>query len=843
MDELVCELYREKEGEDASSLSHMALVAVGGYGRRELTPWSDVDLMFLCEETGSQEILERIYFILHTFWDLNFEIGHSVRTIDDCIEVSRRDLRTWTALMDSRFIVGERALFDAFSEKMTRELFNNHHEEFIQRLIHGVWERRSRYSRAPFLVEPHLKEGPGGLRDYQCAIWLARARFSMHNLEDMVDHALISPEEAEEIHQAHRFLWKVRMAAHRIKGRKEDQLTFDVQERLSLMGPFGLGSSGTTVESFMKDYYRCTTTVSFFLEEIIQKATDPSLAVQFRGSTLIPEELGKEFMVVGGRLTLIDDTALERDPPKIIEAISYAHRKGLELDLFTRDHIKASLHLVDEQLHRSRRARDAFLIMLDTQDCGYRALELMYRLGLLQAYLPEFRRIAFRVQHDAYHSYTVDIHSLETINELGKLRGSEPPVTGHTVKEAASEVRDWICLSLAALLHDVGKGEGMGHHERGARIADGLLRRWAVRKEFRQRVIWLIRNHLLLMDTALGRDLMEEKVIVDICREVKDVAHLSELYLLTLADLSATGPGVLTEWKGQLLRELYVKAKHLIQRGELVSDEAGQRAKRARERIVDAFRAKLNMRDLESWIQSLPERYLLATQPQEIVNHVGMAMEMEERGVPLLVSQKQKEGHEEILVCTRDAPGLFSKLCGVLVAHGLNILGARIHTWTNGIVMDTFQVEPLGGGEIQSQKEWLSRLERDFTAVLTGKTDIRELLSKRAPSLLLDTQRHPSIPPRILIDNHASDFYTIVEVRARDQFGLLYAITSTVSRLRLNIHLALVDTRKGQVFDVFYILDETGQKVWEEARLAELERELYRTLERIQERGLPETMQ
>jgi [protein-PII] uridylyltransferase len=834
MDDLVRALHEEHGAGDEES--DMALVAVGGYGRRELTPWSDLDLMFLCRETGSQHVLHTVFRILHALWDLHLEVGHSVRTLEDCVEVSRRDLRTWTALMDARFLAGDRELFRAFEGRMREQRSGLELEASIKRLAGNVWERHRNYARTPFLVEPHVKEGPGGLRDVQSALWLARCRFPVADLENLAHHALISQDESEEIRAAHAFLWRVRLELHRLAGREEDQLTFDLQEGLARCIPVDEEISGLPVEAFMRHYYRHATRIRYFVEEMIAKVTDPSLASGARGPSFVPRVLGEGFLVLGGRLTLLDERVFDEDPPRIMEAVAFAHREGLALDLFTRDQIKLSLHLVDDAFRASERVCQAFLSALDTEDCGYAALELMHRVGLLQGYIPEFGRVSFQVQHDAYHAYTVDVHSLEAVAELGKMRRKRAARGAHLCRQVARRVENWIPLVLGVFLHDVGKGEGSGHAQRGAEIVDALLGRWRLPAEDRERAVFLVRAHILLMDTALGRDLTEERVIAELCRTVGSVARLNELYLMTIADLRATGPDLITDWKDQLLRELYLKSKRLLETGELASPQATQKIDQARALVLSALRGHLPAGEPERWVQRLPGRYLLTTPAGDLAAQVLMAVGMAACGERLRVRHQRGEGCEEILVCTWDAPALFSRICGVLVANGFNILGARIHTWANGVVMDSFQVEGLGGTVDGDRME---RFSRDLEAVLEGKETLDRLLCQRAPSPHAGANRHPALRPRVKIDNRTSDFHTIVEIRARDQFGLLFAVTGKLAELGLSIHLALIDTRRGQVMDVFYVLEATGQKVTGQERLGELERALYRTLERMEASSPP----
>jgi [protein-PII] uridylyltransferase len=831
MDGLVLELYDTVVRQE---LPHIALVAVGGYGRGELSPWSDVDLMFLCHDTSSRGLVRTVSAVLHILWDLHLEVGHSVRSVADCEEVALRDLKTWTALMDARLVAGDGELFSSFERRVKEDLLRSRREEFVRRLMQAVWERHKRYSISPFLVEPHLKEGPGGLRDLQSALWLGRCRFPVHDLEDFVDHALVSHDEAQEVRDAQTFLWKTRLELHRLAMRKEDHLTFGLQEKVAQSVALGKEREGLRVESFMRLFYRHAMRIRSFVEDLIQKATDPSLASGPDGPTAFPEELGGEFFVARGRLTLLDERAFQLDPARIMEVLAYVHKEGLELDIFTRDEIKGSLHLVDDHFRKSPRARNAFLSMLEGQDCGHKALELMHRLGLLQAYIPEFGSICFQVQHDAYHAYTTDTHSLETVRELAAIRQKASNSPEDLSSRVAREVEGWSILSLAALLHDVGKGEGPGHAERGAAIVERILRRWRLPKSDRERVVFLVREHLLLMDTALGRDLTEEKVIADVCARVGSVNRLNDLYLLTLADLRGTGPELLTDWKDQLLRELYLKTRHLLETGEIASPEADKRVQEAGALLHAALKGRMTEEELERWIEGLPGRYLLTTPREDLADQSIMALEMIQAKESLRVAHRSRNGYREFVVCTWDAPALFSRICGVLVAHGINILGARIHTWSNGIVMDSFQVEPLGR-QAPMDPHLLDRVARDLSSVLKGSIELDQLLAKMAPAPHVRPERHPAIPPQVRIDNHSSDFYTVVEVRAADRFGLLFSVTRTLAELKFDIHLALIDTRRGQVFDVFYVQEMDGQKVWNPERVAEMERGLYCSLERLNE--------
>lgn len=835
MDRLVSELFEDMAS--GSIGEKMTLVAVGGYGREELTPWSDVDLMFLCRETSSQEVLETIYRVLHSLWDLHLEVGHSVRTVEDCIDVALRDIFTWTALLDARYIAGDLALFRLFESTFKRELLLERKQRFLKTLVGAVRERHKSYWRAPFLTEPHLKNGPGGLRDYQSALWLTRAAFPVNSLEDMVTQSLVSQKEAKEIEEALRFIWQVRLAMHSLAGRKEDHLTFDLQERIAETFPRPRPGKGL-VEEFMREYYRHATAIRYLVEDCIQKVTDPSLGAGPKGPSYSPQELGSGFQVIRGRLTVVDEEVFEKDPPRLIEAIVYCHMKGIPLDLFTRDEIKSSLHLVDASFRRSRRVRDAFLSVLETHDCGHGALELMHRLGLLQAYIPEFQKICFEVQYDAYHAYTVDVHCLETVRELGELRKSMESKEDSTIVKAARAVDSWAPLALAGLLHDIGKGEGPGHAQRGAYLVEGILDRWWMPQKERERVIFLVREHVTMMDTALSRDLTEEKVVVDLCRLVGSIERLSELYLLTVADLKATGPDVLTQWKEQLLEELFLKAFKILEMGDLVSPELTTKVREAREHLRNVLSSQISEPELGEWIEALPSRYLTTTSPQKIVAQITMAKEMKEEGKVASLRYDLVEGRHEIVVCTWDRPGLFSSICGVILAHGFNITEARIHTWANAIAMDTFTVEPLGREAKEPMDPGkIEEMERDLRAILEGTLSVKELLSRRIKSPMGAQRRYPQMRPRVKIDNRDSDFYTLVEIRATDRPGLLFAVTSALAKLELGVHVAIVDTRKGQVIDVFYVQDAGGQKVVEKEKLSAIEATVYGVLEKLETVG------
>ncbi len=835
MDGLLWDLFEDL----ASGSLHegMTLVAVGGYGREELTPWSDVDLMFLCKETSSQEALEAIYRILHSLWDLHLEVGHSVRTVKDCIDVALRDIPTWTALLDARYIVGDLELFRTFEFQVKEKLLSEKKDKFLRTLLGSVRERHRSHSRSPFLMEPHVKNGPGGLRDYQSALWLARAVFPVKSLESMVVHSLVSQKDAQEIEEAVKFLWQVRLEMHRTAGRKEDHLTFDLQERVAESFPRPRPGKGL-VEEFMREYYRHATTIRYLVEDCIQKVTDPSLGAGPKGPSYTPQELGPGFQVMRGRLTVVDEKVFEDDPPRLMEALAYSHRKGIPLDLFTKDEIKSSVHLVDVNFRRSRRVRDAFLSILETGDCGYGALELMHRLGLLQAYIPEFQRICFEVQYDAYHAYTVDVHSLETVRELGSMRREAEGGEDSSIAKAARALQSWSSLVLAGLLHDIGKGDGPGHAQRGSHLVEAIMERWWMSQEEKERVVFLVREHVTMMDTALSRDLTEEKVVVDLCRLVGSLERLSELYLLTIADLKATGPDVFTQWKEQLLEELYLKSYKILEMGDLVSPEMTTKVREMREHLRSSLSSRLSHEELEEWIEALPSRYLLTTSQEKLLDQLTLAREMKQKGLAAYLRYHLVEDRHEILVCTWDRPGLFSSICAVMLAYGLNIVEARIHTWANAIAMDTFIVEPLGAQSREPMDpQKIEEMERDLRAILDGTLSVKELLSRRMRPPLSGHRRYSQVTPKVTIDNRASDFYTVVEIRATDRLGLLFAVTSALARLELGVHVAIVDTRKGRVIDVFYVQDSGGQKILEKERLSQIEATLYGVLERLETVG------
>jgi [protein-PII] uridylyltransferase len=452
----------------------------------------------------------------------------------------------------------------------------------------------------------------------------------------------------------------------------------------------------------------------------------------------------------------------------------------------------------------------------------------MHRLRLLEKYMPEFGDITCRVQHDMYHIYTVDIHSLFAVRELERLRSAEYKKVFYLLAEILEEVKRPELLALSVLLHDIGKSMGKGHAEKGAELIPKICGRLGLSEEDAATVKFLVKNHLILADTAQYRDLHDERLIIDFAKTVGDIERLNLLYLLTFSDVRAVGPEVWSHWKGALFQDLYFKALTVIERGTFEIEEAKAKLQKIMKTVAELLQGEISHEIVDDYFQLLPHRYFLSNSAEVIAEHIKIVQQLGDKPYTLLVKQNLERQYTEVTVCTLDVHGLFSKITGVMAANNINILGAQINTLKNGIVLDVLQVNSHMGAVITDERKW-SNVERDLTEVLTGKTPVERLVLRRGPSIL-DKKAKPRVHTRVDVDNEVSDAFTVIDIHTQDRIGLLYTITSVLSKLGLYIHIAKIATKGDAAADIFYVKDIFGQKIYYKERLKEIRKTIFEAL-------------
>ena len=805
-------------------------VAEGGYGRGELNPCSDVDLLFLFPWKVNPYVETTAEVMIHGLFDAGLMVGNTMRNMRECGRLAARDMKVKTALLDARYVVGDERLYAEFDACMLEEVWGHNPAQFFKEKLAESTERHARAGDSVYLLQPQLKEGQGGLRDLHTALWMAKVKFKMRSFRELVTLGVIGERSVAELEEALDFLFRVRNALHFATGAHQDQLTFELQERLAPTLGFPPGRPG--VEAFMRTYYGHAATVHRFGEAVIARCVQPT--EPYRGTQPTVRAIRDGMRIQGRTLSVAGREVFERDPGAIVQVFVEAQRHGVTLAATTRELIRECLPLL-----AARRTAPgvvaATLAVLRAKGHVYETLAEMHKLGVLSAVLPEFGLIECLIAHDPFHIYTVDHHSLMGVREIERLRSGEFARTLPHLTQVMNEIERPELLFLGMMFHDVGKGHGHDHSGRGARMMREIAARLGLNEDERAACEFLVQHHLLMSHLAQRRDVHDDQLIADFCRTVETVDNLQRLYVLSYADMRAVAPGVWSNWRDSLLGELYTRAREFLEKGVFEPEDRTARAARVRTRVTAAASPERRA-SLAAFLAGMPDSYVLSTPEELIPGHgelVRRFLEQEAAGErPAFATQLlhfPERDYSEFTVCTRDRPGLFAMLSGVLAAHGLNILAARITTSQDGVALDAFRVSH-EDGEVALEPERWERVDATLSAVLGGQADIEDLVRRsRRPSILARPRRR--VPTVIEIDNQVSREYTVLDVYTSDRVGLLFDITNCLYHLWLDIHLAKITTMVDQVLDVFYVSDNEGRKIEDAERLEVIRQALTRALE------------
>lgn len=800
-----------------------ALVALGGYGRHELCVHSDLDIMILFGERIPPEARELSREVFLPLWDLGLDLGSGIRTLKDCLDLAQRDPEMLTAFLGARFLCGDSPLFLSLADSLHETLTADRRAAFGRWLSEQAAARMERFGDASHQLEPNLKEGIGGLRDYHQILWLASVLFRLRAPRDLEYLGVLSHHEFQGLCEDLDFIWGARNHLHHMCGRKNDRLTFAHQETIASRLGYRDGSGELAVERFMGRLHNAMAGVKSLHRSFL---TTHLPAV--RGRKRLPQArpLTPGLHLHQQQVGFDAPTGILADPLVLMRAFVACAESGWRLSMESRRLVREFLHLVDDRYRICREASRGFLKIL-RGPWAFEALEQMYETGFLEAYVPEFSRIRDRVQFDAYHLYPVGRHALQSLRHLKRLK-DHPEVLLTTI---FADLTNPTTLLLAALFHDIGKS-GPEHARRGVGLTGNILKRLGYPEKERRDVLFLVRHHLLLARTATRRDLQDEKAVVQCARTVGNPERLKMLYLLTWADAMATGPRAWNAWIATLVQELFFKLLHMLERGELATRDAARRVRETRAAVLSLLgSASGGEEDAKAVFDVLPPRYLLNTRPGEIVRHLTLARRLGKHSLTPFVLQSREqpaEGCYELTFIARDRRGLFSDLAGVLALHSLNVLAAQIYTWRDGTAVDIFQVtRPLD--PLAPQRIWY-RVHQDLVRVFQGTLPLQARLAEKAGPCILPTSPRPRLSPSVRVDNHSSDFFTLIEILADDHVGRLYGITHTLTRLGLDIHIAKIATHGDQIADVFYVRDAFGQKVRDEGAVRAIRDSLLQTL-------------
>ena len=787
-----------------------ALVALGGFGRKELYPFSDIDLMLLYDPAQKEKLPGLVEATLYPLWDTGLEVGHAVRTVDECMAAAAEDFFFRVAMLDARLIAGSVSLYTQLTEIYKTEYIEGRRREFLDGMLEQRIKRENQYGRHTYLLEPHIKESCGGFRDIQSMVWTAQVVFGLKDLTAMRQAGLLSLEEFKKFEKAQDYLIRIRNRLHYLSDRKNDQLFFEHQEEMAQAFGFTNEKDMLAVEHFMREVYGHMQTISvttdlFFehVEEILGREDEQKMA----------KILEPGIEVRNNKIHLVNTELIQSKPQLFMRLFYQSARTGKPLHFRTRKTITANLHRVDANLRHSRRNAKLFLALLVAPE-PFRVLEEMLDTGFLTAYIPELAKVESLAQHDVYHVFTVDRHLLQTINELQQLIEKDA--------NTYAGVNSPHILFLAGLLHDVGKGFGQGHADRGADLARKIGERIGLKTEELDTLDFLVRNHLFLSHTAQRRDLEDEELIMRCARRVNTEEKLAMLYLLTIADARATGPTVWNDWKAALLLELYLKIALLLGRRDISGHEQARSAKLGAQWIRDKVSELLPAGDKINFTL-FSDDYLLSFPPEVIVEHITNAKKLDTQDV--LIFHEQSTESWSLLVMAKDRPGLLARIFGVLALHNLNVLAAKIFTWADGTAVDTIEVSS-AISEVYEWQDWTA-MENELHLAIKQRLGLEHRLNQKLAPLRSKPQgTQKRLAAKVTIDNQASELYSVIEVFSEDRIGILYDITKTLSDFGISIYRARIGTKADQIVDVFYVLDNDGKKIEDPAFKDELQQGL-----------------
>ncbi|MDP3481046.1 MAG: [protein-PII] uridylyltransferase [Desulfoprunum sp.] len=788
----------------------VSLVALGGYGRQELFPFSDIDLMILYHSDIKERVAEITDAIFYPLWDSGLEVGHGVRTVEESLQHAAEDYFFQVSLLDSRLVAGSTELFEALMAQYMDSFVEGQRDTFVEKMKQHRDHRRGRFGQHSYLLEPHIKDGKGGLRDIQAMVWTAKVVFGLAGMEDIFRAGLLLEEEQKEFAASWDMLIRLRNRLHYVSRRKNDQLYLEKQEDMAEAFGYQNNNGVLAVEGFMRDVYRHLQTVAV-TTDLFFDHVDEVLGLAGKGHANVPDrEVEKGIEIRNNRVHLVASAQQLQARPHILMRVFLASaRSGLPLHHRTRKTVAGNLGLIGDKVRMSPRMSKAFLAILVEAENVFAVLEVMLETGMLPAYIPEFAKIVTLAQHDIYHIYTVDRHSLQAIAELRRVAQEQEGV----YRQVASPH----ILYLAALLHDIGKGSGREHCQEGAQLVVTVGRRLGLSVDECGLLSFLVQYHLFIPENALRRDLNDAAFIQRCAETVGSTERLAMLYLLSIADSRATGPSAWSGWKAALMQEMFLKILPYLEfsgaharEAVVLEQHVEQGVSWLREQVEELMTGEAPPRIDPA---SLSADYILSFTPQMVAEHVRIHRD----NLRILRQKSLVVAHDHgdvwtLLIMSNDRPGLLAKICGVVALNNLAVAKAQIFTWDDGTVVDVLDVRPLDGLSF-SEKDW-EALNRDLDLAIAHRLGLGHRLYKKLSSTygrrLEMTSR---IMPRVIVDNESSDVYSVIEVYSADLPGLLYQITQTLADFGMNIHKAYIATEVEQLIDVFYVLDAKGQKL------------------------------
>lgn len=802
--------------------SHVSLVAVGGYGRGELHPKSDIDLLILIEnETSAPK--EKLEAFITFLWDINLDIGHSVRSIDQCTDMAKKDITVITNLIESRTLSGPLTLLDRLQLNVDiSNMWDGH--SFYQAKMTEQRQRHAKYQNTAYNLEPNLKECPGGLRDMQVIDWVAKRHLHTHRLSALIDKAFLSEDEYIQLKGAVSHLWRIRWALHAIAGRKEDRLLFDHQRTLAKLFGFDDNDLKRNVERFMQGYYQSVAAIQQLNDLLLQHFEESFITKKTISSI---EVINEHFQIANGQLEARSATLFQNDPSSMLELYvlfgTHKNIKGIRAN--TMRQLRDNLELIDDNFRNNKRNTDLFLDIIASRYRLSNILRSMKHLGLLGRYLPEFGAIIGQMQHDLFHIYTVDAHTLQLVENLCRLWLPEYKQKFPISSQAIRHIEKVELVYIAGLYHDIAKGRGGDHSELGCIDAQAFCERHGLSKRDTELVVWLVRNHLFMSVTAQRKDISDPEVIWEFASYVKDQEHLDYLFILTVADINATNPTMWNSWRASLMRQLYLETKRVLRRGldspidaDMISDEHKQRALEIMiERNVDII-------DAETIWEGIEEEYFIRSNGDEIAWNTEAILHHRPSDKPLIaitpLGGRNFSGASKFFIYTPISRHIFAVTAATFEQLGLTILDAKISHTTDNYTLDSFVVMDSSDNDtnLYLDRERITLIRNTLMEQLETPS-LYESLVQRHTSRILKIFNSPSTAHFV---SQPEEVWSALEITAPDRPGLLALVGQFFMNNNIMLHKAKIATLGERVEDTFYITEENGDLITNNERMATL---------------------
>ncbi len=809
----------------------MSVVAVGGYGRGDMAPHSDVDILFLFPYKQTAHGEQVVEYILYMLWDLGLKVGHATRSVDDCLRMAKQDITIRTNLLESRYVWGDEAIYHQFRTRFMDELVKGSGLEFIEAKLNERDDRHIRMGDSRYVVEPNVKDGKGGLRDLHTLFWIGKYLYRVNTPMELVDQRVLTKKEAQGFLKAQNFLWSVRCWLHYLSDRPEDRLTFDMQSEIAAHLGYTDHAGASGVERFMKHYYlmvkhvgNLTRIFCAALEERHQRRPLIRFPSRFFGNKEI-----EGFQLRNDRLAVESRDVFRDDPIQMLKLFLVAHQNGVGIHPESLRWVTQNLQLIDQNLQKDPAANAVFLKILTHKITPDIPLRKMNEAGVLGRFVPDFGRVVAQMQYDMYHTYTVDEHTIRAIGILNQIEcgdlAEEVPVATSVIHKVISRQ----VLYVAVLLHDIAKGRGGDHSELGAEVAEKLCPRLGLSPADTETVAWLVKAHLWMSATAFKRDLNDPTTIRAFGDLVQSQERLRLLLCLTVADIRAVGPNIWNGWKASLLRELYYATDDLLS-GGLNADNRDSRVARAQNKVREAL-IGWDTQDIEDFIERGYPSYWLSFDTETQIRHAELTRDAKKSGADITINTRIETDMDatEITVHTTDHPGLFSQIAGAMAVCGASIVDAKILTLSDGMALDTFWIQD-ANGEAFNDKGRITKLRKTLEEVISGQLRPSGEIEKRQ---VVDNKARTAVftvEPNVIIDNKASRTHTVIEVTARDRQGLLYDITRVLRDLSLQIASARISTFGERAVDVFYVKDVFGLKIDSRTKFVQIRESLIDVL-------------